>query len=61
MFSKADYLAYITGFDKSNMAAKINEYTGKQTITKEAEYQLYRSDNFFFYDVFKVPCQSKYI
>ena len=59
---KRDYLAYITGFDKSNMAAKINEYTGKQTIgflPKEAEYQLfYRSDNFSFYDVFKVPCHS---
>ncbi|OUD36751.1 M28 family peptidase [Flavobacterium sp. FPG59] len=59
---KRDYLAYITGFDKSNMAAKINEYTGKKTIgflPKEAEYELfYRSDNFSFYDVFKVPCQS---
>ncbi len=59
---KRDYLAYITGFDKSNMAGKINEYTGKNTIgflPKEAEYQLfYRSDNFSFYDVFKVPCQS---
>lgn len=59
---KRDYLAYITGFDKSNMGAKINEYTGKQTIgflPKEAEYQLfYRSDNFSFYDVFKVPCHS---
>jgi len=59
---KRDYLAYITGFDKSNMAAKINEYTGKNSIgflPKEAEYQLfYRSDNFPFYDIFKVPCQS---
>ena len=59
---KRDYLAYITGFDKSNMGAKMNEYTGKQTIgflPKEAEYQLfYRSDNFSFYDVFKVPCHS---
>nr|WP_294788426.1 M28 family peptidase [uncultured Flavobacterium sp.] len=59
---KRDYLAYITGFDKSNMAAKINEYTGKNTIgflPKEAEYQLfYRSDNYSFYDVFKKPCQS---
>ena len=59
---KRDYLAYITGFDKSNMAGKINEYTGKNTIgflPKEAEYQLfYRSDNYSFYDVFKVPCQS---
>ncbi|MCP2029325.1 Zn-dependent M28 family amino/carboxypeptidase [Flavobacterium sp. HSC-32F16] len=59
---KRDYLAYITGFDKSNMAEKINEYTGKKTIgflPKEAEYQLfYRSDNYSFYDVFKKPCQS---
>nr|WP_315223608.1 M20/M25/M40 family metallo-hydrolase [uncultured Flavobacterium sp.] len=59
---KRDYLAYITGFDKSNMAGKINEYTGKKTIgflPKEAEYELfYRSDNFSFYDVFKKPCQS---
>lgn len=59
---KRDYLAYVTGFDKSNMAQKINEYTGKNTIgflPKEAEYQLfYRSDNYSFYDVFKKPCQS---
>lgn len=59
---KRDYLAYITGFDKSNMAEKINEYTGKKTIgflPKEAEYQLfYRSDNYSFYEAFKKPCQS---
>lgn len=59
---KRDYLAYVTGFDKSNMAQKINEYTGKKTIgflPKEAEYELfYRSDNYSFYDVFKKPCQS---
>ena len=44
------------------MAAKINQYTGKNTIgflPKEAEFQLfYRSDNFPFYNVFKAPCQS---
>ncbi|MEO7976254.1 M20/M25/M40 family metallo-hydrolase [Flavobacterium sp.] len=59
---KRDYLAYITGFDKSNMAEKINQYTGKNTIgflPKEAEYQLfYRSDNYSFYEAFKKPCQS---
>ncbi|MEP6806269.1 MAG: M20/M25/M40 family metallo-hydrolase [Flavobacterium sp.] len=59
---KRYYLAYVTGFDKSNMAGKINEYTGKKTIgflPKEAEYELfYRSDNYSFYDVFKKPCQS---
>jgi hypothetical protein len=59
---KRDYLAYITGFDKSNMAEKINEYTGKKTIgflPKEAEYQLfYRSDNYSFYEAFRKPCHS---
>lgn len=59
---KRDYLAYITGFDKTNMAVKVNEYTGKKTIgflPKEAEYKLfYRSDNYSFYDAFKKPCQS---
>ncbi|MEA9413243.1 M20/M25/M40 family metallo-hydrolase [Flavobacterium sp. PL02] len=59
---KRDFLAYITGFDKSNMATKINEYTGDKTIgflPKEAEYQLFfRSDNFPFFEAFKVPCQS---
>ena len=59
---KRDYLAYITGFDKSNMAEKINEYTGKKTIgflPKEAEYQLfYRSDNYSFFEAFGKPCQS---
>ncbi|MBF4485891.1 M20/M25/M40 family metallo-hydrolase [Flavobacterium sp. CSZ] len=59
---KRDYLAYITGFDKSNMAEKINGYTGKKTIgflPKEAEYQLfYRSDNYSFYEAFRKPCQS---
>jgi hypothetical protein len=57
-----DYLAYITGFDKSNMAERVNQYTAKNTIgflPKEAEYELfYRSDNYSFYDVFKKPCQS---
>jgi hypothetical protein len=59
---KRDYLACITGFDKSNTAGKINEHTGKNTtgfLPKEAQYQLfYRSDNLLFYDAFKVPCQS---
>ncbi|MFB9077486.1 M20/M25/M40 family metallo-hydrolase [Flavobacterium procerum] len=59
---KRDFLSYVTGFDKSNMAQKINEYTGKNTIgflPKEAEYKLfYRSDNYSFYEAFKKPCQS---
>lgn len=59
---KRNYLAYLTGFEKSNMGEKINQYTGKNSVgflPKAAEYRLfYRSDNYSFYDVFKVPCQS---
>lgn len=59
---KRDYLAYITGFELSTMAKKINEYTGKSTVgflPKANEYQLFkRSDNYSFYNQFKVPCQS---
>jgi hypothetical protein len=29
---KRDYLAYLTGFEKSNMGEKINEYTGKRVL-----------------------------
>ncbi len=59
---KRDFMAYITGFDKSNMASKINDYTGENTIgflPKEVEYSLFsRSDNYSFYNEFKVPSQT---
>jgi hypothetical protein len=41
---KRDYLAYLTGFEKSNMGEKINEYTGKKSVgflPKAAEYKLF--------------------
>ncbi|WP_103071058.1 M20/M25/M40 family metallo-hydrolase [Aquimarina sediminis] len=56
------YKAYITGFDKSNMAEKINEYAGSELIgylAKAKEFQLFmRSDNYPFYKQFNVPCQT---
>ncbi|WP_340074289.1 M28 family metallopeptidase [Leptobacterium sp. I13] len=56
------YKAYITGYEKSNMAAKINEYVGEDLIgylPTAKEYQLFkRSDNYPFYEVFKVPAQT---
>jgi Zn-dependent M28 family amino/carboxypeptidase len=59
---KRDYLAYITGFDTSNMVNKLNDYSGKKLIgflPKEAEYELFsRSDNYSFYNQFKVPAQT---
>jgi len=57
-----DYLAYVTGYEKSNMAAKFNEYTAKKTLgylPTAREYNLFqRSDNYPFYKEFKVPSQT---
>ncbi len=56
------YKAYLTGFEKSNMAKKINEYVGAELIgylPKAKEYQLFmRSDNYPFFQQFNVPCQT---
>ena len=57
-----DYLAFLTGYELSNMAEKINETTkmnlvGASEISKK--YQLFkRSDNYPFYEQFNLPCQS---
>lgn len=59
---KRDYTAYITGFDKSNMAAKINEYAGNNVVgflEAEKSYELFsRSDNYSFYNEFRVPSHT---
>ncbi len=56
------YKAYITGFEMSNMAKKMNEYAGAELIgylEKAKEFQLFRrSDNYPFYKQFQVPCQT---
>ena len=56
------YKAYITGFEKSNMAEKINEYVGSELVgflPKAKQYQLFmRSDNYPFFQQFNVPCQT---
>ncbi|MEZ4792621.1 MAG: M20/M25/M40 family metallo-hydrolase [Gelidibacter sp.] len=57
-----DYVAYITGFDLSNMAQKINEYSNETLVgllPKAQEYKLfYRSDNYSFFKVFNEPSQT---
>ncbi|WP_378178084.1 M28 family peptidase [Aquimarina sp. SS2-1] len=57
-----DYKAYITGYEMSNMAEKMNEYAGNKLIgflPKAKEFQLFRrSDNYPFYQEFNVPCQT---
>lgn len=57
-----DYLAYITGFELSNLAEKFNEYSREQVVgflPQAKEYQLFRrSDNYPFYKEFGVPSQT---
>lgn len=59
---KRDFLTYITGYKKSNMAEKLNEYAGKKTIgflQAELHYRLFMaSDNFPFFLEFNVPAQT---
>ena len=57
-----DYLLYLSGYERSNMAEVCNQYAGEKLIglLKEAkEYQLFqRSDNFPFHKSFGVPSQT---
>ncbi|WP_339889296.1 M28 family peptidase [uncultured Flavobacterium sp.] len=57
-----DFLLYLTGFGKTNMASKINEYAGEKVIgyvPAETKYQLFRaSDNYPFFTEFEVPAQT---
>ena len=61
-FKDRDYQAFLTGFDVSNMAQKINSYTSLNLIGKSEiaiKYNLFkRSDNYPFYNEFNVPCQT---
>lgn len=58
----ADYTAYITGYEDSNMADRMNEYAGKELIgflPKAKDFQLFkRSDNYPFFLEFDVPSQT---
>jgi len=57
-----DYDAFLTGYDLSNMAEKINTYSSSNLLgNSEAavKYHLFKaSDNYPFFQVFKVPCQT---
>lgn len=54
--------AFITGYGRSNMADKLNEYAGKKIIGSNAfemQYQLFRqSDNYPFFQEFNVPAHT---
>jgi Zn-dependent M28 family amino/carboxypeptidase len=53
---------YITGFDKSNLAAQMNEVAHDKFavfLPEEAAMNLFfRSDNYSFYETFKIPSHS---
>jgi hypothetical protein len=57
-----EYTAYVTGFDKSNLAEKMNGYAGSNIVgflPEAKQYQLFsRSDNYPFYTEFNVPAQT---
>ncbi len=58
-----DYRAYLTGFEKSNLAEKFNEYSeGEQILgflPQAQQMSLFRrSDNYPFFEVFNVPSQT---
>ena len=57
-----DYLAYLTGYDASNMAEKFNEYAGEKVLgflPEAKQYSLFqRSDNYPFFEEFQVPAQT---
>ncbi|MCM4160488.1 M20/M25/M40 family metallo-hydrolase [Antarcticibacterium flavum] len=57
-----DYLGYLTGFEDSNMAEKFNEYSGEEVLgflPEAKQFNLFRrSDNYPFYEEFKVPAQT---
>ena len=59
---KRDYLAYVTGYEMSNLADKFNEYSGEKVLgflPQAKEYSLFqRSDNYPFYQEFNVPAQT---
>ena len=61
-FPDRDYIAFVSGYELSNMADKINEYSSSNLIgfsEKSKEFQLFKqSDNYTFYKDFKLPCQT---
>lgn len=61
-FVNRDYIAFVTGYELSNLSDKINEYanfklTGYSEVSKK--YNLFRrSDNYVFYEFFNAPSQT---
>lgn len=60
--AKDKSMAYITGFNLTNMAQKLNDYAKAKIIgflPQAKSYNLFkRSDNYPFYKAFKIPAQA---
>ena len=56
------YLAYLTGYEKSNLAEKFNEYSNGEILgflPQAKNYNLFmRSDNYSFFEAFNAPAQT---
>lgn len=61
-FVGRDYEAFVSGYELSNIADKMNGYAGSKLIgfsEVSKKYGLFkRSDNYPFYEAFKVPCHT---
>src|SRR5690606_472180 len=57
-----DHLAYLTGYEMSNMADVFNKYAGEKVLgylPQASQYKLFqRSDNYSFYQEFQIPAQT---
>lgn len=57
-----EIMAYISGYEKSNITEKLNTYAHSEIIgffPKAKEFNLFmRSDNYPFYEAFKVPAHA---
>ncbi|MEC3906857.1 M20/M25/M40 family metallo-hydrolase [Tamlana sp. 2201CG12-4] len=60
--AESEIMAYITGYKLSNMAEKLNAYAGNDVVgflPQAKAYNLFkRSDNYPFYQAFKMPAQA---
>ena len=56
------YSTYLTGFEMSDLAARMNEYAGSELVgflPTAKEYNLFkRSDNYPFHEVFGIPAHT---
>jgi len=61
-FPDRDYQVFVSGYDLSNMAEVLNKYAGNKLVGKSdeaAKFNLFkRSDNYPFYEQFKIAAQT---